>query len=521
METHLFSDLAFEQVFEEDPQLPLHVVLDPVDLSFAEAETVRYVYYRSDPDPIGRWRRATFRVFLRPFELLTYLRDAGLTVAPTFRVVCHHALFTTLGIRCAEQRLSGAQMLYLRLVWNEERFRDWEFLVRDLLREEMSVCQSTEPADRPDPSLLMTDAMLELAKSSSTTAPFFEMPSSGTGNNNASSASAADESSQVERRVIQFLRGDSELTYHAGPLEPPSKIRGHEIVQPRIEVNPDVIYASGPHEDDRTSKTDEWQKGGVLRLGSVWDVRQRLRLHVLWYAQSFWRSRGLKYEDREEDLRLTLDSYFDRLSVEYQLLREVYREIKAVLRSDRMVAQKFSCHLSIETSWLLIWELFDRALELWRDQADVNSCIIKALAHKLRSKARSSHGNSVSAGKTNPSETWYADVVRCVRAEVNLGVEVHVETCSQSGLWLVRGRDGQLRKWITQPQTYVLYATPGLVFHWVLPGGFAISSRVCLDGVGRDHFERFQMSAPVLTKRMLLETGWTRAEASRVPSCGL
>ncbi|AEV80629.1 DNA packaging tegument protein UL17 [Cercopithecine betaherpesvirus 5] len=509
METHLFSDLAFEQEFDEEFEFPLHVVLDPIDLSFADAETVRYVYYRSDPDPVGRWRRAAFRVFLRPFELLAYLREVGVTVSPTAtttRVPLHHALFTTLGVRCPERRIAGSQVLYLRLVWDRERFRDWEFLVRDLLRGELETSE-LEQAARPSTSSLVTDSAVEIAKANSAATPFFEMPASSKGE----SAEAGD----LERRVVQFLRGDSELTYHAGPLEPPSKIRGHEIVQPRLEVNPDVIYASGPHDDDRVSKTDEWQQGGLLRLRSVWDLQQRLCVHVLWYAHSFWRSLGLRYEDREEDLRLTLDAYFDRVAVEYELLREVYREIKAVLRTDRMLPQKFSCHLSIETSWLLIWELFDHALELWRDRADVNSCIIKALAHRLRT-GQQADGDSVSVDKTNTCETWYADVVRCVRAEVDLGVEVRVERCPHSDLWITRGRDGQLRKWVAQPETYVLYVTPGLVFHWVLPGGFAISSRVRLDGVGRDHFERFQMSAPVLTKRMLLEGGRPRPKVPGV-----
>ncbi|QQL09899.1 Ba128 [Baboon cytomegalovirus] len=519
METHLFSDLAFEQEFDEQLQFPLHVVLDPVDLSFEEAKTVRYVYYRSDPDPVENWRRAAFRVFLRPFELLTYLREAGVTVPPIGQVVSlHHALFTTLGIRCLERRISGAQMLYLRLVWEDERggaegdrrrFRDWEFLVRDLLQGELEISESEEANAENNVSSLITDSAVEIAKAKSAATPFFEMPTrSGEGE--------AAEVSEAERRAVHFLRGDSEFTYHAGPLEPPSKIRGHEIVQPRLEVNPDVIYASGPHDDDRVSKTDEWQQGGLLRLRSVWDVQQRLRLHVLWYAHSFWRSRGLRYEDREEDLRLTLDAYFDSVAVEYELAREVYREIKAVLRTDRMLPQKFSCHLSIETSWLLVWELFDCALEIWRDRADVNSCIIKALTHRLRS-GKQVHGDSAAVDKTNNTyETWYADVVRCVRAEVDLGVEVRVETCPHSNLWITRGRDGQLRKWVTQPDTYVLYVTPGLVFHWVSPGGFAVSSRVRLDGVGRDHFERFQMSAPVLAKRVLLEGGGPRPKVPGV-----
>ncbi|AQN73746.1 DNA packaging tegument protein UL17 [Human betaherpesvirus 5] len=584
METHLYSDLAFEARFADDEQLPLHLVLDQEVLSNEEAETLRYVYYRN-VDSAGRsagrvpggdeddapasddaedavggdrafdrerrtWQRACFRVLPRPLELLDYLRQSGLTVTleKEQRVRMFYAVFTTLGLRCPDNRLSGAQTLHLRLVWPDGSYRDWEFLARDLLREEMEANKRDRQhqlatttnhrrrgglrnnldngSDRRLPEAAV--ASLETAVST----PFFEIPN-GAGT---SSANGGGRFSNLEQRVARLLRGDEEFIYHAGPLEPPSKIRGHELVQLRLDVNPDLMYATDPHDRDKVARTDEWKGAGVSRLREVWDVQHRVRLRVLWYVNSFWRSRELSYDDHEVELYRALDAYRARIAVEYVLIRAVRDEIYAVLRRDSgALPQRFACHVPRNMSWRVVWELCRHALALWMDRADVRSCIIKALTPRLSRGAaaaaqRARRQRERSAPKPQellfgprnesgpPAErTWYADVVRCVRAQVDLGVEVRAARCPRTGLWIVRDRRGRLRRWLSQPEVCVLYVTPDLDFYWVLPGGFAVSSRVTLHGLAqralRDRFQNFEA---VLARGMHVEAGRQEPETPRV-----
>ncbi|AAM00731.1 DNA packaging tegument protein UL17 [Panine betaherpesvirus 2] len=596
METHLYSDLAFEARFAADWQLPLHLVLDHSALSCEEAETLRYVYYRNavrpapppqsteqggpEQDAAEDWQRAAFRVLPRPLELLAYLRDSGLTVtlpADDPGVRMYYAVFTTLGLRCPDKRISGSQMLYLRLMWDQGRQRDWEFLARDLLREEIEANRidrhqrelaearavnnrrltsgtarpllssattssapshpllGSEPAFGRSDSPAMAAAAAAAAElpplESAAGTPFFQIPRAPAGADGGSGQSGGP--SDLELRVARLLRGDPEFTYHAGPLEPPSRIRGRELVQTRVDINPDLMYATSAQEPVEVSRTDEWKGAGVSRRREVWDVQRRVRFHVLWYVNSFWRTCGLTYDDNEADLYRALDAYRSRIAVEYVLIRAVRDEIRLVLQHRRALRQLFACHVVRKMSWIHVWELFRHALELWIDRADERSCIIKALTPRLGRPARAPTPERLDrdasalkpypwlAGRGSlpeePERVWYADVVRCVRAQVDLGVEVRVRRCRRTGLWVARDRRGQLRRWPSQAEVCVLYVTPELHFHWVLPGGFAVSSRLCLDGLGqRGLRERFQVGEAVFTRGMHLATGLQGPEAPRV-----
>ncbi|AEV80944.1 DNA packaging tegument protein UL17 [Saimiriine betaherpesvirus 4] len=479
METHLFSDLDFQYRFDSLAQVPIHLVFDETVLTLEKLSQLVGVYFKTE---WGQdWQRALFTVVPRRWCLRQYLDQRGLK-SPDVKIVCQHAVFTTIGVSCVDRVILGGRLVYVRFVLNHRQssvaaenrrsFVDCEFFVRDLLKGRHFRSQEEASSDRL--VLPVNDR------------PFFEIPH-------------GDARSKIVGQQLLLRSGVTEQ-YTGGALEPPSKIRGYELSKrPEVE-NPDILYAFGENEGRIIPWTEEWESGGVVGIQTVWDVSAQVRVHVLWYQRSFWNSLKIDYRDEEVDIRQSLETYRRHLVVGSSVFENIYRELRVNVAERRAVRQLFDCFVSADLDPSFLWEMACASLDLWIYRVEKESCIIKALTTCLQ-QSRDVQGfrQYRVVGQGGRREAW-ADVIYNASGRVDLGLQVSLEVCSSSGLWRTKDRHGYVLDWVANPEVCVIYATSHLDIYWILPGGFGTVLPIPVHGVDLGLlYERFKTPEVLFT----------------------
>ncbi|AFK83930.1 B93 [miniopterid betaherpesvirus 1] len=531
METHLSSDLDFEQRYAEHKHVPIHLVLGDEALSYFDHFHISRIYYRTLGDKDLGWERARFTVVSKEIVLEKYIHETARRVLrrPVKDFVCpeggkkpvkmRFAVFTTIGVRCENDAIVSTDVIRLRVVCvPRDPFKKYSgyltsFVQAHVAREEPSFdgTESVVDIDIVQKDIFATRVKFSQVATGSrpSPAPRERLTESGALGSSADmpDADSADVSTRffsisspgrmspsIESYLSRFM-GCVNEDVRSGPLEDPSKVRGCPVTTRRGRLLPDIVDADTVEGAYAPSKTDAWfgEDNKVFVVG-VHDIKRLVKVHVVWYERSFWATNPVRCrnDDRSSMRDSLAKSFGNFLECLASLCENVCVGLESSLGASNVLSQKFSCAIASSIDFNPVLDLLCVSKDVWVNKVSERSCIIKALVERLRD---ADHGDDVRyLGRGAPYADCWADVIDCVRNKVYPGINVQLKASTRTGLLFSQHRDGRDTAWVRDPRLCVLYVDRNLHALWVVPGGFCVEFDVPFDGVQLNAIrDRFKM----------------------------
>ncbi|AAF99181.1 pR93 [rat cytomegalovirus strain Maastricht] len=472
--------------------VPVHVVFNQDTLSYGDFRALSSVTYRVvSPEGAGPWRRVPYvqRVD-RDFSVGSLFRrerarlsaDPGPGV-PAFygdeRERCNFGLVFTALVRVRE----GAwwhDLLRIRLLVRDEEVVEidctlarllWEgFRFFERVRRNRPAAVGGRPGGRGGGAAIAAEAEAEAGRDEE------ELPEDVAAQCGLDFFELDDRrrmSEDMERRLARFAKKRVSAV-DFGPLEPPSKVRGREIVNPRGEFFSDGEAVEVP--PPVRSRTDRWFGSDnavcVSRVQGVLGPRSFL---VVWYSESAGADVEGESDGLDDGPAVVL--CFQHVRRWDLTLTRVYNAAAAGLgeavRRGGALAQRFRVDLCSDLRGRDLAELLGLSRDVWLVNATGDGCIIKALSHDLRPRRRDYERSDGLLG--------WADVIRYSSGKVDGGLAVRLVPAGPSGLWRSVYDDGEPTGWETDPRACVLYALIDGTLVWALPGGFSAVFALAVD----------------------------------------
>lgn len=573
METHLSADLDFEQRFDLEHKVPVHLVLAERAGTYEDYSSVARVYFKTLGDD-GQWERARFTFVPREVVLEDFIcssrvrllgadrRDGG-SATVSFggggggactRV--RFAIFVSAAMSCRDGAIVPTDVLRVRLVMrppsavddDEPLFPcgggglggslgvlgglsimrregrvprsglppymscepvasdaavgacktvDFDFLQKDVITSRLrnlcaiGMCEESDVVEIPPAETSAAEKQDDVEsvcslETATAERQFFKI----------------DPSRKLSAELSEFLRQYSGARdagrVQGGALEEPSIVRG--LPPPsRPTVRGAFPLDVSKNVEEQTPvivcKSNAWLgPENRIAVAELPELRRQVRAYVVWYGKSFWA--GMKVRQRVSD-RMSLKtslarSFTDLADFLSKMCENVCVGLERELSARQGLHQRFSCALEKDLDFGPILDVLCVSKHVWVNQANENSCIIKALTHRLCAEALGNRvrycergqpgGNDVGVAPVTDTACW-ADVIDCVRGKVYGGIDVQLCVCPRTGLLSVRRRDGRDAAWVCDPRLCVLYARRDLRAFWTVPGGFAAEFTISLDGL--------------------------------------
>lgn len=550
METHLSSDIDFEQRFSHAERLPVHLIVGDAALRYEDCVTVKRVYYKTLGDT--GWETARFTIVENEFLAEEHVRNTPARLAlrgglPTpakssCRARIRFAVFVTVGILYQDGGVNSTDVVRIRFVCDpreltssglpsfygrrfdegarrtlmtnlEPRFDGSEKTVDvDLLQRDLLESRTRYAPDPPSDELIEDETS---PSNAGDTHPSMSHVVDGGACEGMESPVAPLEgcgffdistnrrmSAQMEAYLSRFLACANGNVKATGPLEVPSVVRGIVTTDRRGVFSDELVAGySGceAKEPERgpLSTTAKWFSDcNVFSVVPLEDLSRHRRVYVAWYACSFWT--GWKLRRRPPSPVSSIKGSLDLSFVAWSqcissLCADVCNRLNAALACTGTLPQRFRCAISSQLDFRPILDLLCVSRDVWVNRADESGCIIKAIVERLR-VTDAGKGVRYAGRGTQDADCW-ADVIDCVRGRVYSGIGVKLMLCPRTGLLTVQRRDGRPVSWVQDPRLCVLYARRDLSVLWCVPGGFAAEFAIRPHGGQLDIFrERFKMS---------------------------
>lgn len=540
METHLYSDLDFEQRFFCTSCVPVHLVLGEDVVTFDECVRVSRIYYKTLGD--DDWTRARFQCVSKDIILEDFIKDTSVRLFKRHdacdvsdgKTRLQQAVFTTIGMKYDDNVSVYTDVVRIRIVCRPLVQREiccdrWAARDRYAVvtgREEIEILAEDKTFDGEetviDVDVLYKDllAVRQRAPSGATDTAARGGRTTASATRRGSSASSAvndpagaDETvppiessffniktssvipPNIESYLAKFMNCKTRSMSDTGPLEGPSKVRGRVLTERRGKAFEEPVPGDAKDETSESS-VQKWFGGdNAVFISRISDLRRSKSLYTVWYSQSFWSSWDVPYRTiGEVTMRTALGRSFadfaDCLSV---LCRNVCACFENVVLTSRILSQKISCGVSANVDFRPIFDLMCVSKHVWVTHVSERSCIIKALIEQLRD-ADAGRSAQYSGRGSSAADCW-ADVIDCVRGKVYPGIDVKLDVCARTGLLIPVGKDGHPARWARDPRLCVLYVKKDLNALWCVPGGFGAEFSIRLDGVQLGVIrDRFKMS---------------------------
>lgn len=540
METHLSSDLDFEQTFFHTSCVPVHLVLGGDVVTFDECVRISRIYYKTLGD--DNWTRARFQCVAKDIMLEDFIKNTS------FRIFKRHdacnvsdgktrlqrAVFTTIGMKYDDNVSVYTDVVRIRIVCRpfvdrEIRYGSWAARDRYAVvtgRGEIEVLAEDKTFDGEE-TVIDVDVMYKDLLIVRQRAPSGATDNAACGGrvavsttcrgSNVSGAvndSAGDEETvspvdssffnikasseippSIESYLAKFMNCKTRSMSDTGPLEGPSKVRGRVLTERRGKAFEEPVQSDAKDDTSESSVQKWFGYDNTVFISRIADIRRRKSLYTVWYSQSFWSSWNVPHRTiGDVTMRTALGRSFadfaDCLSI---LCRNVCACFENVVLTSRILSQKISCGVSANVDFRPIFDLMCVSKHVWVTHVSERSCIIKALIEQLRD-ADAGRSAQYSGRGSSAADCW-ADVIDCVRGKVYPGIDVKLDVCARTGLLIPVVKDGHPARWARDPRLCVLYVRKDLNALWCVPGGFGAEFAIRLDGVQLGVIrDRFKMS---------------------------
>lgn len=470
--------------------VPVHVIFNQDTLSYGDFWALTSVTYRIvSPEGAGPWQRVPYvqRVDRDFFVGSLFHQKCGHLSAdpgpgvPTFygdeRERCNFGLVFTMLVRIREGSW-WHDLLRIRMLVRDEEVVEidctlarllWEgFRFFDRVRRNRPVAVAVPAAVRP--------GIRDVAVGGGGERDEEELPEDIAAQCGLDFFEVDDRrrmSEDMERRLARFTKKRVSAV-DFGPLEPPSKVRGREIVNPRGEFFSDGEAVEVP--PPVRSRTDRWfGTDNAVRVSRVQGVLGPRSFLVAWYSESV----GADVEGESDGLDdgPAVVMSFQHIRRWDVTLTKLYNAVAAGLgeavRRDGALEQRFRVDLCSDLHGRDLLELLGLSRDVWLVNVTGDSCIIKALSYDLRPRRRNYERSDGRVG--------WADVIRYSSGKVDSGLAVRLVPAGPSGLWRSVYDDDEPTGWETDPRDCVLYALTDGTLVWALPGGFSAVFRLTVD----------------------------------------
>lgn len=538
METHLSSDIDYEQRFSFQYRVPVHLVLSEECIRYEDCASVVGVYYKTLGD--GGWERARYMAVLHEFVLEDYIQRAGDRMlgratatsrprsATDKRTRLRFALFTSFGMSYREGAVEPTDVVRLRLLCTQARALSRERAHRGVLSlpeqafvgggRDLSNGEFAVDVDFMQKDVLSSRqravAALKWNVDARPKAP--EKNAAGGDSDRGRGAAGGldtpeaigseettffsiDVTKKVQRPdacLASYMSALPAAVIRGGPLEDPSKVRGFNTTVRRGQILTEGEGSSdaAAKEPPSESASGKWFAHNPIFVSVLPDIKCQRNVYAVWYERSFWSRLRVKqktspYASIQAGLGRSFTDFAECLSA---LCRNTCAALEAALSSSRVLRQRFLCAISTNIDFEPIFDMLCVSKHVWVNQVDGSSCIIKALIENLRAADDGNRARYL--GRGDAGADWHADVVDCVRGKVYCGIDVKLIVCPRTGLFKPCKRDGKPVDWLLDPALCTLYVHRDLSALWVVPGGFCAEFKIGLHGVQLDVIrERFKM----------------------------
>ncbi|AAK57136.1 T93 [Tupaiid betaherpesvirus 1] len=536
METHLCSELNRDATGDRE-RLPVHLFLTERTLPYAVFRGLRALHVRVAGAADAEWRRLAYQTW--PRELLL-ARLVPNRLRGDERVRAAYGLATTVWLDCPGRVVVPTRLVRLRFAYRSardsptvrgageappapavaDRDRDpvdrsfvLDFWVKDLLAAREPMYPASDDGDEVD-----RPAAAGHGGATATTAP------------DAVTAAAAAAAVADGGGLARFFHidGDRKLSPSLkeyldrfagvrdgeaaapGPLERPSWVRGRPSTALLAARRLEFLDAGDEKAVGSASRTARWFRvDNDLRPVPVQDAERRRDGYVFWYRESCCAPWTLTTAPDDAAAAAARESFERGLEAWPRCLlavcEEVAERLALALRSGPELRQTLACHLAADGDYRALPDLLVLSRNVWLIRMDEDSCIIKALVEYVAQTDRSTRY----CGRSDPRTEYWADVIDYSRCRVSSGLSLRrlagpdgrsaseADADGDAPLLRLAHLDGRPAEWSADPSLCVLYVDRALNVSWALPGGFALTWRLCPDG--RRHLrpirERFALPA--------------------------
>ncbi|APZ76293.1 DNA packaging tegument protein [Murid herpesvirus 3] len=252
---------------------------------------------------------------------------------------------------------------------------------------------------------------------------------------------------------------------NSGPLEPPSTIRGYKLQL--NDKTPPLPDTDETNKKINKSKSELWYSQNI----QIENVRCRDKIYeicVMWYELSFYKDTIIEQKKLPMSVSLNVINFITK--PRYYLIDLSKRVfdllIDAINKKKGRINQKFLVNVRNDYSVKDITSIIFVAKGLWFLKLNMKTCIIKAIISHLSKNGK---------GEPLNSDRYWGDLIDCKNQIVSFGKSVQLHTDPETGLY-ISDVENQT-PWEIYQDCSILYMNEELTLHWIIPGGFCVSTK--------------------------------------------